>query len=92
MTMRVENELKVQSFQPKEDVTKNQSTTVTVPMISENPEAVGDNINIANSRQKVGVKAHLLDYSNFGGKSKADEATDYASEVIDTVEDALKNL
>ena len=92
MTMRVENELKVQSFQPKEDVTKNQSTTVTVPMISENPEAVGDNINIANSRQKVGVKAHLLDYSNFGGKSKADEATAYASEVIDTVEDALKNL
>ena len=92
MTMRVENEMKVQSFQPKEDVTKNQTATVTVPMTSGNTDTVGDNTSFANSRQKVGVKAHLLDYSNFGGKSKADEATAYASEVIDTVEDALKNL
>lgn len=92
MTMRVENELKVQSFQSQEDVTKNQSTSLAVPIVSPKTEPVGDNINIANSRQKVGIKAHLLDYSNFGGKTKAGEATAYASEVIDTVEDALKNL
>ena len=92
MAVRVENELKVQSFQPKEDVAKNQSTIVTILMTSGNTDSVGDNTSLGNTRQKVGVKAHLLDYSNFGGKSKADEATAYASEVLDTVEDALKNL
>lgn len=92
MTMRVENEVTVKSIQPKEDVVKKQSTTVTVSIVSENTETVGDNTNFGNTRQKVGVKAHLLDYSNFGGKSKAEEATAYASEAIDTVEDAFKNL
>lgn len=52
----------------------------------------GDKVKLENTQQKISVEAYELNYSNFGGRDKANTAALYASNTIDTVNDALTNL
>ncbi len=94
MSMRVNGETEVQFVKPqvvdKENTSKTQGYNNAV--ISGKPDNVGEQTSLGNTTQKVTVKANGLDYSNFGGKARAQEAASYASNILDTVNDALKNL
>lgn len=86
------NEVKEQYVVKQNENAEQPENSTTVKMTTSEPEPYGEKTNFGNTTQKVAVKANSLDYSNFGGKAKAQDAASYASNIIDTVNDALKNL
>ena len=62
-----------------------------VKMTEVQPETPGDHTNF-NKPQKITTKAEGLDYSNFGGKKEAAAASTLARNVLDAVNDQLKDF
>ncbi len=85
-------EVKLQQTEiPADPAAMAQTPKKDVKMTDAQPEAPGDKTNF-NKPQKITTKAEGLDYSNFGGKKEAAAASTLARNVLDAVNDQLKDF
>ena len=93
-TSKIDQAMQVQNTSQKIEMKEAQPKQGASYIKLVSDDAVGGNQDSVGFKkpQRVEVKAHTLDYKNFGGKDMANQARSYASEVLDTVNDELKNL